>query len=126
MKSRKKGPMLVYTVGLTNSRREWFESCVRGVVAEARHFGSVEDFASALDGEKPGMVVVADPPVTEAEVRQILDARAELQDVPIFKIPSRTIGGEGIGPKGSAAAVLTGFDTMPPLDDSDPWVKQPI
>lgn len=120
--------MLVYTVGMTGSGRAWFEGNLRVVAAEARHYESAHDFEAALDGEKPGMVVVADPPCSETEMRRILDASEETKGIPVFRAAASASRSthDGDGPNGSAQAVMTGFDAMPPIDDADPWRKRPV
>ncbi len=123
MKKRVKGPMVVHTLGMANSQRAWFESNLRGVTVELRHFGEIAEFAAATADELPGMVVVADPPYSEEEVRRILGDK----DVMIVKCPRAAASlDQGSSPPGSAAAVMTGFDQMPSLDDTDPWRKRPI
>lgn len=123
MKQKSKRKMLVYTVGLTAAGRTWFERVACSDLAEARHFGTPEDFEAALQNELPGMVVVASPPYTVAEVRRILGANEKTEGIPVFRAPGPSHNGDG--PNGSAQAVMTGFDQMPPIDDSDPWRKQP-
>jgi hypothetical protein len=128
MRASKKGKMLLYAVGLTGSQLAWFDSCSRGAPVEARHYEGAHAFEAALEGEKPGIVVIADPPWSEKEIRRILDAHEETKGTSVIRAARSApdLYSDDDDPKGSAQAVMTGFDQMSPIDDTDPWRKQPI
>jgi hypothetical protein len=114
--------MVVHTLGMANSQRVWFEGNLRGVTVELRQFGEIAEFAATLEDELPGMVVVADPPYSEEEVRRILGDK----DVMIVKcLRAAASLDQGSSPPGSAAAVMPGYDQRSPIDDTEPPRKRP-
>jgi hypothetical protein len=118
---------VVYTLALTFRAREFCGTLAKHGVS-ITHFEFEVDLVEAIAKGVPNGVVIHGTKVEarelEARVRALPGA-GKVGVITIGKLAPRAWGDDD-DIAGTAAAVMTVFDTMPELSDSDPWERRPI
>lgn len=115
---------LLYTLALTRRARDF---CDR-LALTTRHFETEEELAEAFAAQVPTGVFVhgtkEDARALEARL-VVLAGSEKVRVLPIGRLDGPAVDDDD-DDIGTAAAVMTVFDTMPELSDNDPWMKRPI
>lgn len=118
---------IVYTMGLTPAARTFCDSLAKSGL-EMTHFESFDEIVEAVSDRVPTGVIIhgtkEDARLLEAELRSISGAE-QVGVLAIGRFGAHDIDDDD-DLFGTAAAVMTVFDSMPAPNDNDPWIRQPI
>ncbi|MDQ2986781.1 MAG: hypothetical protein M3R13_08670 [Armatimonadota bacterium] len=125
MGSFKRKIATIYTVGLTERQVKWVDSMFLKQGWTAVHASGIIELIQIVREAKPDFVLAAEPEFTEGAVRAALsDHSIEVKSMRFPRL-DHDVFDDDVDPPG-LGAVLTPFDLLPSLDDSEPWNKRPI
>ena len=112
----------VHTVGLSEKQRLFLDRNLASQGMASQHFDTLDELLKA----SPDLIIASSQKYTKEIIRQAcpgLDAEILCVRFPNFDAPPFV---EDSPPPGGLAAVLTGFDMLPPLEEDNPWIKRPL
>ena len=115
-----------YTLALTPRARRFCDALAKHGVS-VQHFETQESLIEAIRSHRPTCVWMHGNKEDEENFQLLLDSDPMTSGVKVGRIgrleSSDREDGDDIG---TAMAVMTVFDQMPEISDSDPWIRRPI
>jgi hypothetical protein len=115
---------VVYTLALTPRARTFCDSLAKSGM-EMTHFESFDEVVEAITRQAPTGVIIHGSEQQATLLENKLRSIPGAESIGVLAI-ARFYTDDDDNPFGTAAAVMTVFDTMPATEDGDPWIRQPI